>query len=172
MTATSVLGAEKPERTGSRKKGGPDIIERVLAFVRWTGVALFILGAVDLGLTWLPTQFGNREWEFATVTASFNGMPVILIGLMFVLAAAALEGRRWWALGVGVVGLACLVCVLGGTVLWATNIPLAMGAVEGATMTVMKKAIFKTTMQSVILPVIFGLVAFNGFKVFRTTQKS
>jgi hypothetical protein len=166
-----VLGTEKPKSSGSRGKGGPDTIERISAFVRWIGVTLFLLGSVDLGLTWVPTEFGNREWEFATVTASFNGMPVILIGLMFIVAAAASEGRRWWALAGGMAGLMFLVLVLGSTVLWATNIPLAMGAVEGVAMTAMKKAILKTSVQSLVLPIVFGLVAFQGIRTFRVTGK-
>lgn len=171
MTATSVLGAEKPKDSGSRRKGGPDAVERVLAFVRWIGVALFFLGSVDLGLTWFPTSFGNREWEFATVTASFNGMPLILIGLALAVGTAGLEGRRWWALLGSITGLVFLVWVLASTVLWATNIPLAMGAVEGVAMTAMKKAILKTALQSLVLPITFGVVAFHGMKTFRAMAK-
>ena len=68
-------------------------------------------------------------------------------------------------------GLMFLVLVLGSTVLWATNIPLAMGAVEGVAMTAMKKAILKTSVQSLVLPIVFGLVAFQGIRTFRVTGK-
>lgn len=171
MTATSVLGADKPKDSGSRKKGShPETLERVLAFVRWVGLAFFVLGSTDVALTWLPMDFGNREWEFATVTASFNGMPVIILGLTLVVAGAALGMRRWWALGGGIVGLGFLAFVLGATGLWATNLPLALGAVEGVVLTGMKKAILKTAVQSVVLPLVFGAVAYFGIKSFRVQQ--
>ena len=171
MTATSVLGANKAKDTGSRKKGShPEIFERGLTFVRWVGLAFFILGSTDVALTWLPVDFGNREWEFATVTASFNGMPVIILGLMLVVVVAALEARRWWALGGGIVGLALLVFVLGAIGLWATNLPLALGAVEGAVLTGLKKAVLKTAVQSVVLPLVFAAIAYYGFRTFRTAN--
>ena len=171
MTATSVLGADKPKDSGSRKKGShPETLERVFAFARWVGLAFFVLGSTDVALTWLPMDFGNREWEFATVTASFNGMPVIILGLLLVVGVAALESRRWWSFAGGIVGLLFLVFVLGALGLWATNLPLALGAVEGVVLTGLKKAILKTAVQGVVLPLVFAAIAFFGIKAFKTAK--
>jgi len=148
--------------------GAPtEALDRALSLVRWNGFILFLLGATDIGLTWLPLNFGNREWGFATITASFNGMPIILIGLMLVVVACTLDGRRWWGFGAGVVAVGFLLLVVGGTTLWATNVPLALGSVEGIALTGLKKAIFKTSVQSVVLPIAFGIVAYHGFKAFK-----
>jgi hypothetical protein len=130
-------------------------------------MAFFVLGAMDVALTWYPTDFGNREWEFATVTASFNGMPILLLGLTMVVVAAGLAGRRWWALSGTVVGLGLVIFVLVAAGLWATNVPLAMEAVEGVVLTGLKKALVKTTIQSILYPVVLVVIAFHGLKAFR-----
>jgi hypothetical protein len=101
---------------------------------------------------------------FATVTASFNGMPVILLGLVLMVATATLEERRWWALGGGLMAAAFFLFVLGAIALWAGNVPLALGAVEGVVLTGLKKAVFKTSVQSLILPIIFGTIAYQGIR--------
>lgn len=169
MDADSVLGAGKPKKADARSRSSrTDVVERTVAFLRWSGVAFFILGATDVALVWLPTSFGNREWQFATVTASFNGTPVPLLGLILVVAAASWEGRKWWALAGGLVAALSFLLVLGGMALWASNVPLALQAVEGAALTGLKKAVFKTSVQSVILPVFFGGIAFQGFRGFRS----
>jgi len=140
----------------------------MLAFARWIGFTPFVLGATDIGHTWLPLNFGNREWEFATGTASLNGMPIILLGLTLVVVASALDGRKWWALGACVVSAMLVLSVLAGTALWGTNVPLALGAVEGVAMTGLMKATLKTSVQSVVLPVILAMAAYHTFRAFKT----
>lgn len=171
MTAAPIVGTGGEKKAQARKRNSsPDALERILPFLRWTGLALFVLGATDVALTWLPTNFGNREWEFATVTASFNGMPVILLGLVLIVATAMWEGRKWWAFGGGLVAAAFFVFVLGAIALWAGNVPLALGAVEGVVLTGLKKAVFKTSVQSVILPIIFGAIAYQGLRGSRSAK--
>jgi len=169
VSSRAPMGADKPKQTGLRKAGGQvEVVERVSGLFRWAGFALFLLGSTDVALTWLPTSFGNREWEFATVTSSFNGMPVILLGLVLVVATAAWEGRRWWALAGGIVAAGFFLFVLAAIALWATNLPLALESVEGVVLTGLKKAVLKTSVQSVILPIFFGGIAYQGFRGFRS----
>lgn len=171
MTATSVLGGGKAKGTGPRKKDSrPHTIDRVLGFIRWTGFVFLLLGVTDVGLTWFPADFGNREWEFATVTASFNGMPLVLLGLLLMVVAATVEVKRIWGLLVGMVGMALFGLVIAAVAIWATNLPLVLGAVEGVVLTSIKKAIFKTAVQGIVLPLILGAVAYQGFKTFRGSK--
>jgi hypothetical protein len=171
VTPAPIVGAgEAKEAHARNRRTPPDAIERILALVRWTGLALLVLGATDVALTWLPTGFGSREWEFATVTASFNGMPVILLGLVLVVATAGWEERRWWSLGAGLVAAAFVLFALGAIALWAGSVPLALGSVEGLALVGLKKAIFKTTLQGVVLPVIFGAIAYQGLKGSRSPE--
>jgi hypothetical protein len=130
-------------------------------------MAFLLLGGVDVGLTWYPTDFGNREWEFGTVTASFNGMPILILGLTLVLIAGAMARRRWWALGSGVVAAGLTVFVLAAMGLWATNVPLALESVDAAILTGMKKALVKTSVQGVVFTVILAVIAYQGFRAFK-----
>jgi hypothetical protein len=169
VESASVLGAGRPRGADARGRSSRvDVLARAVAFLRWSGLAFFILGVTDVALVWLPTSFGNREWQFATVTASFNGTPVLLLGLIMVVTAASWEGRRWWSLAGGVVAAFSFLLVLGAVAIWASNVPLALQAVEGVVLTGLKKAVFKTSVQSVILPIFFGGIAFQGFRGFRS----
>jgi hypothetical protein len=66
------------------------------AVLGWIGLAFLVVGGSDFALVWFPLNFGNPEWEFGTVTQSFNGLPILLLGLGLLVAGADQVGRRWW----------------------------------------------------------------------------
>jgi hypothetical protein len=47
----------------------------------WIGLAFALVGGFDLALIWIPLGFGNPEWEFGTVSATLDGLPVTTLGL-------------------------------------------------------------------------------------------
>ena len=85
-----------PEKSSSKARRAlpPDPV-RTWALLGWVGVAFIVVGGVDFALTWYPMNFGNREWEFGTVTASFNGLPILLLGQGY----CSLPGSRRAAAG-------------------------------------------------------------------------
>lgn len=134
----------------------------------WTGLAFLIVGGVDLVLTWFPMQFGNREWEFGSVTAALNGLPVPLLGLAALIWASAEGRRKWMATLSAVVGAILFVGVLVGLILWATGIPLALQAVPANLSAGLKKALLKTSIQGVVYPL---LLAFLTVSAWRTARR-
>jgi len=137
------------------------------ALLGWVGLAFLVVGGADFALTWYPMDFGNREWEFGTVTASFNGLPILVLGLGLLYAAALGYQRRWWGALTLMASGVLMLCVLGGVVIWATNVPLALQSVPPGMMTGIKKALVKTTIQSVTYPVILGFLAVRSFQLLR-----
>lgn len=157
-----------PEK-GSSKARSPksgDAI-RTWAILGWVGLAFLVVGGADFALTWYPMDFGNREWEFGTVTASFNGLPILVLGLGLLLTSSLQSGRRWWSLLAALGAFVLALWIVVGVVLWATNVPLALSSVPPDVMIGMKKSIAKTVVQSVTYPVVLTYLGVRSVKALR-----
>ena len=131
----------------------------------WVGLTFSVVGGLDVLLTWYPLQLGNAEWEFGTVTASLNGLPLFTMGMALLLGAAVARGSRWAvrlvAGGFGVVALTVILAAL----LWVTNIPLALHSVpDPVVKTGLKKAIVKTGVQAIGYPIGFAWIAIKAWR--------
>jgi hypothetical protein len=148
---------KEPMIVASARDQGPRRSEdstRVWLVLGWIGLVFLTVGGADFALTWFPPSFGTPEWEFATVTQSFNGLPILLLGVGLLTAAAEQVDRRWWAhLGSGA-ALVLLLWVLAGFVLWALNIPLALQTVPDELALGLQKAVGKTLLQSLVYPAV------------------
>lgn len=132
------------------------------------GVVFVVVGGMDLLLTWYPWRLGNAEWEFGTVSATLNNLPLATMGLAFILASGMATGKRqvvrWVAIGLVVIG----VLILAAGVLYLTDVPIALRSVAaGPIRTGLKKAVTKTLAQSVFYPLGFGWIAWQAWR--RTT---
>lgn len=133
----------------------------------WIGLVFVLVGGVDFALAWYPPDFGNREWEFGTVTASFNGLPIVVLGLGLLLTSSLRTGRRW--LGV-LTALGCFglfAWVVAAVVIYGTNVPLALSSVPPEVLTGMKKAVARTTVQSVAYPVLLAYLGLRSIGAVR-----
>ena len=95
------------------------------------GLALLIMGSVDILLAWIPLRIGDPEWEFGTISATLNNMPVPSMGLALILSHAAAQGNKT---ELAAVALWCVIVVLvlvGAAVLYALDVPMALRAVQG-----------------------------------------
>lgn len=164
---TVVVG---PQKKKEKWPPGPNAVRRgVGSAVGWTGLAFLLVGGFDFLLTWYPMDFGNREWEFGTVTASLNGLPVPTMGLALLLAGALLLERRWWAGVVGLAAFGACLWVLAAGVLWLTNVPLALETVPAEVETGLKKALVKSALQGVIYPPILAFLGWRAVGTIRGT---
>lgn len=133
----------------------------------WTGLAFLVVGGADLVLTWFPMQFGNREWEFGSVTAALNGLPVPMLGLAAMIWAAGEGRRKWMALLSLAAAIVLLLGILGGVVLWATGIPLALQSVPAQVSMGLKKALVKTSVQGVVYPLLLIFLITRAWRAAR-----
>ena len=141
-------------RERSRRAAEPAQASQGWTVLGWIGLAFLVVGGVDFALVWFPLGFGTREWEFATVTQSFNGLPILLLGVGLLVVAAQQVGRRWWGLvGVGVAAV-LLVWILAGAALWASNVSLALSTVPEELRVGVQKAVARTAVQSVVYPLV------------------
>jgi hypothetical protein len=168
VTEKTILASDKDAKKKGKKRVDP---VQAWAVLGWIGFAFLIVGGSDFALTWYPMNFGNREWEFGTVTASFNGLPIVVLGAGLLYAASLQFGRRWWAALSSVVSAVLMLWVIGGAIIWATNVPLALQSVPAEMLVGIKKALVKTTIQSITYPVVFGLLAWRSLAAARSISE-
>ena len=134
----------------------------------WVGLTFLLVGGVDFALTWFPMELGNREWAFGTVSQSFNGLPILVLGLGL-LTAGALECERWWWAWLAMVACGGLVIRIGfGLAIWAGNVSLALETVPPELGLGLRKAVGKTATQATIYPVICVYLARRNWLTVRT----
>jgi hypothetical protein len=131
----------------------------------WLGFALATVGTVDLALTWIPLRIGTPEWEFATVSGTLNGMPVLAMGLGLMMGSAVGSGTVWLARTMAVVFGVLALLLIAAALLFATNIPMALRSVQNpVALEGLKKVIAKTAVQSALFPLIFAILAVKGWR--------
>lgn len=129
------------------------------------GAVFVLIGGLDLALAWFPIGLGNPEWEFGTISATLNGLPLPTIGMMLLLAALLAEGRaRAARVGAGALGLLALLLVVLAF-LYLTVVPIALGAAPNPYVAAgLRKAVVKGTALLVIYPLLYLSLAVVAWK--------
>ena len=91
----------------------------------------------------------------------------MVLGLGLLYAASLQYARRWWTVLSLVVSAVLMLWVIAGAIIWATNVPLALQSVPPEVVVGIKKALVKTTIQSVTYPIILGFLAMRSFQALR-----
>jgi len=131
--APQVLDPGSVEKDGNRwrgshsgSSGGP-----VAAGVgRWVAVVLLLVSLLDLGVLWWPVRLGDMNWEFGTVSATVDALPLPTLALFGLLIIAILRGQSGWGIPVGVVFGALVLLLTAMLAVHALNLPLLARAVE------------------------------------------
>ena len=118
------------------------------AAVAGLGVIAALVGLTDFGLVWVPPDFGNAEWEFGTISAAVDGLPLATVGLGLLGAASVFRGWRGVSLVIGVLGLILCISLIGAVVVYSLDVPLALRAVAPEVKGALSRAIGKTMVHS------------------------
>jgi hypothetical protein len=131
----------------------------------WVGLAFVIVGMVDLVLAWYPHALGSPEWEFGTIGASLNGLPLPALGLCLSLAAGIARGSRWQMRATSGIAIAFALVVLVFAFIYVTVIPVALAdATNAVVRTGLMKSVAKAVTLLAIYPVLFLWVGYQGWK--------
>ena len=139
-------------------------------WIGWFGLVLATVGLSDFALTWYPTNWGSPEWEFATVAASYSGLPLPTMGLIALTASAIARGVKWQIVLMSVGLIAFAIILLLGFLLFLTTAPIAFRSVEGLALVGVKKVIAKTTMLAVMFPTAYFVAGIVGLRHLRTRK--
>jgi hypothetical protein len=138
----------------------------------WAGWVFLVAGLADIALAWIPLNLGNAQWEFGTITRSLDALPLPFLGAALILAAGIARGRTWWArLGVIVLVVLALWVLFSGAV-YALNVPLALQSVKQPDVLYgLKKAVFRTALQTVLYVVSASAMAWLGIRTLRQSAR-
>lgn len=162
LAAPKILFTEEQEQRSRSSVGAhPDVGWDLLKWVGWAFVAI---GLTDLALIWRPLAIGNPDFEFGSVTAMLNGLPLLTMGLVFLAASAAAVGAALRLRLVGAALILMALVIVAAGVLYALAAPLALKSVTGLALTAVKKAMVKSSVQLVAYPAAYVLL---GVKAIR-----
>jgi len=167
MTEPRVLVRDEGKKPASR--GAPDA-RTAWKWVGWLGFVLAVVGWWDFALTWYPLNFGSVEWEFATVTASYSGLPLPTMGLMALAASAVARRVRWQVILLSLALILLGVALLLGFLLFLTTVPIALRAVEGIALLGIRKAVAKTAMLAIMFPGAYLVAGIAGLRSVRRAK--
>lgn len=131
------------------------------------GLAMTIAGWLDVALAWVPTRFGNNEWEFATVSRTFDGMALGTLGVSLFAVGAMLRRYRL-LLGLIVVVFALMTCfVLAAAGLYLLNVPVAIGGVQDQVRGLLNVAILRTSAFIVVYVLLYSWLTWFCWRQYR-----
>jgi hypothetical protein len=162
MTPPKIILAEEKKSRARPLPQAPDVGWYLLGAV---GVGFAVVGSADLALVWYPPNFGNAEFEFGSVTSALNNLPIVVLGLTMWLGSGAARGQRWVVRLASLLLLLLTVAIAMGTVLYLTDVPLALRAeVEPLVLIGIKKSIAKTLVQAAVYCLVLTYVAVRGLR--------
>ena len=122
-----------------------------------------VVGLLNTVLLWYPFRFGVPEYEFGSVAASLDGLPVTMMGLTLALAGSRARGMAGASLLATVLLWVVSALVIAGGVLYWLNVPLALQQVtEPVIRTGIKKSMAKVTVQALVYPAAMIAMAIMG----------
>lgn len=165
MGSTVISQPMRHEARRMPRAADPDDYSRLFLVA---GAAFMVIGWTDISLLWYPLQLRSIDWEFATVTASINAMPLPTLGL--VLLAAAGIARR----SKGLMRIAAVFAVLAAVlvVAMAGLYVLALLAGRPAMDPGMKVLFARAAMKTSVLTAVYVLLhGWLGWTLFRSAQR-
>ena len=122
-----------------------------------------VVGLLNTVLLWVPFRFGSPEYEFGSVAASLDGLPVTMMGLTLALASSRVRGQEVAALLATILLWVVAILVIGGGVLYWLNVPLALQQVTEPVIRVgIKKSMVKVSTLALVYPAAMIALAVMG----------
>lgn len=143
-----------------------------MAWATWAlvGWALVIVGFIDIAMLYFPARLASVDWEFGTISGTVDGMPLMTIGMGAITAAAAARGRRGWMRAISVAQLVVTLVLLVLLGIYASDIPVALRAVEPALQPTLTKAIIKTVVMGGVYVVLYVSLGVWTWRRSRSTK--
>ncbi|MFW6079397.1 MAG: hypothetical protein ACODAE_07250 [Gemmatimonadota bacterium] len=156
-----VVMKQPSDEPRTRSSATSDPARRILTGL---GVTLAIVGWTDVVLGWFPLQLGSPEWEFGTISATFDGLPLATIGLTLIaLGVADGGGRR--ARRIAAFALWTVAAFLAALfAIYVTDLPLAWQGAGDSLRSTLVSAIIRTSTFAVVYLIFFSWLGWFTWK--------
>ncbi len=164
-----VLVAEPSARSGKWAPLSPDPTT-AWVLVAVVGSVLAVIGWTDILLAWYPPKFGTVEWEFGTISATIDSMPLGTMGLAALAASAIARGATR---PVRIVGVLCWLIagvLLGVLALYLLDLPVAWNGVQEGLRPMLGKAMLKTSLLTLAYIGLYGWLGWFTRRRLRVTR--
>ena len=152
-------GKGRSHRTAAEDVDHTSAVSSVWRVARVAGAVLALVGWTDVVLLWYPLNVGNPEWEFATVGATYDALPLATIGSA-ALTIAALGRRSRRALrALGAWFVIVSLVLVGAYVLYLLSAAVAWKSVTPEYRFVLHRALGKCSSQAVLYVLLYGWLA-------------
>ncbi len=158
MTHAPLITDRSARRTLSPRSGA-DVLGTL-------GTALAALGVAEIVLVFIPSAWGNREWEFGSVVAVMDGLPIVVLGISLLLYSLVTREKDRWVRLVGGLGMVVgVVLLVGGIAILARTVGPAFASVTDPLVRLgVQKAVGKLVLQLAISPAALMLVCWFAWK--------
>ena len=131
------------------------------------GLALAAVGAVDLVMLIYPARLDSLDWEFATISGLFDGLPLTTLGLGLMLAAAVARGARFARLALLITMLVMALLITVALLLFVLDIPAVMRAAQPQLKPTMQKAVLKTGLMGTLYLLLYSTLGIWAWRLKR-----
>lgn len=142
---------------------GPTDLRALHAPVLRVGWALVLVSLANLVLLWWSPQLGTPQWEFATVSQTFDRMPLLVLSLLLVALGTLLSGSVVACRAVAGLLAVLALAVATMAVLYGLSATVAWSGSRGAppeALSLLLRAVVKTALVAVVYTaVLAGLAA-------------
>ena len=134
------------------------------------GLGLALVGILDLTLLWVPSRFGDPEWEFVALTNTFDSLPLPIFGLSLLAAGLVVRARRSGLFALGIFFILLVLVVLAATALFALGAPVSWRGTPPQLRPVMTMLLGKTAILALVYIVLTIYLASFSFKQARSVR--
>lgn len=134
------------------------------------GITLMLMGLIDLGLLFYPPHWASLDWEFGTIGATIEGLPLLTVGLGLMAMSSVARGRTGWMRLLSIILLLLALFVIGILVIFALDIPVALRAVQPAGRETLNKSIVKTALMGSLYVVMYAALGVWTWRRIRASE--
>jgi hypothetical protein len=141
-----------------------------LAFVG--GLALAVIGTTDVALLWMPPQFGNAEWEFATISSTLESLSLAALGYGLMTAGSMIRHGKATLYVLAAIFFLLTFLVLGAAALFALDVPLALRGAPPQLKGQIMQHFLKTGLLTVAYLFLFGSLGWLTLSTARSRREN
>ena len=116
--------------TAARLEAGDPVAGWKLLFA--VGVAITVLGFLDIGLVFYHATFSSLQWEFGAVSTFFQSQAVPAIGIGAMCAAAVANGWTGARRALAILSLLMALAVIAAAIVLVLDVPVLLKGIADA----------------------------------------